>query len=1124
MRRLLCSLFLMTGVAFSAPAGESVEQARQAERAGRGMEARELLAGAVRENPSDPQTLLALADFLDRYGDPGAAEAYRKVLDASPSPETARVAALRLTLLAAESGDKAAAREGLKRLQAAGQAGWSDSLLDGAASPSEGFGVAEIPGIFDSFLRMSALSTDLEPGQLLPALARNLVTGGYRTSRGGESQQETEYLKLLKQYLTQARELEQFAGPDEMLDVPACESTETAALLKILGYRLRGECGPDAVLETVNPSRAFLSIDSAFPLAELEDAYRRDAEFHHPYGRTQLPVLFGPEYWIEAADAKGEDFINVFLGDPYLARLYVAMSKMHRPTAIALKEAIPAKELKNFANVLDFFGETYVLRDGKAVVPGSDQVWQKIIETPPSKGVEFLRALTETDDGWTAAYYDAIMRTDGVARTYFTEPQRLERFYDALRGKVTSPGPARPIFRATADLLLLATRLPFDANGKPVIPGGVAVWKELFTQHPHGKYDGKLTKSAQNWTAPDDVLEALFAMSRKVIENEPLKIFLAVSNIERQRSKPLAEATVRRLMLSFPGHGDQFSLFTETPLSDEAIVGYLDAIEKVSKVSRPTRRADSIGNFQALTGLWQILVRQGQIPADRIEPTLVRILQPFLGIDNNQKVFEAGRDGVLALLEASGSQPDASPQDRLIELLAGRPSPGEEVAHAEVSKRLAGLFNSQRLVSLKTLFDLADNLERVSRGESLNVAMANRLAETISEVNLPQAQLSTPESNAFAQGDWVTDHIRDQQKLNLQRSVDGASGNPQQLLEIRGEIAGVLRDSLVGLLYVYYSPPGAELIRSNPLFVRSHDFLGSDQSRSWEVARLQGLGWPSSAGGRLTGSLIGLPYALADSEQNFLIPSERQALIWQDLAPQILIGATVPRWWGVTAGEMHFVGLHVRMGRALAAASAFDAELAAKVFALLGDRVEPSRLWDVEQAFRKGALAEGLEELAPAEVYELAQLMLAREPELADRFGTPFAAEIRELAQREPEKLSYERIAGVFGTPHPALSESYGLELLHLPLFPTMMGYSSRILAESWESTNLYWATLADETHLEPAFLNLRVPQWTQQAIERIFATHLEDWPALLRSMRIVADRQRTQSRAMLDSAMRASR
>jgi hypothetical protein len=178
----------------------------------------------------------------------------------------------------------------------------------------------------------------------------------------------------------------------------------------------------------------------------------------------------------------------------------------------------------------------------------------------------------------------------------------------------------------------------------------------------------------------------------------------------------------------------------------------------------------------------------------------------------------------------------------------------------------------------------------------------------------------------------------------------------------------------------------------------------------------------------------------------------------------------------------------------------------------------------MEDALRRGAIDEGVDALAPAELFDLSRRLLADEPALAAEHGAPFEAEIRRLAGAEPDLLAYERIGARFGTPHPALSSSYGLELLHLPLFPTMMGYSSRVLAESFESTNLYWATLADEAHLEPAFLNLRVPEWTKQSIERIFATHLDDWPALLRSMRIVADRQRGQTRAMLDSAMRASR
>ena len=68
------------------------------------------------------------------------------------------------------------------------------------------------------------------------------------------------------------------------------------------------------------------------------------------------------------------------------------------------------------------------------------------------------------------------------------------------------------------------------------------------------------------------------------------------------------------------------------------------------------------------------------------------------------------------------------------------------------------------------------------------------------------------------------------------------------------------------------------------------------------------------------------------------------------------------------------------------------------------------------------------------------------------------------------------------------------------------MGYSSRIMAESWESNTLYWAALADELSLPPAELNVRIPEWTRKLVEQIFASHLEDWPAVLRSLRAVGD------------------
>jgi hypothetical protein len=123
-------------------------------------------------------------------------------------------------------------------------------------------------------------------------------------------------------------------------------------------------------------------------------------------------------------------------------------------------------------------------------------------------------------------------------------------------------------------------------------------------------------------------------------------------------------------------------------------------------------------------------------------------------------------------------------------------------------------------------------------------------------------------------------------------------------------------------------------------------------------------------------------------------------------------------------------------------------------------------------------------------------------------------AELRRLADASPREANYAAISRAFGTPKPTLANSYEPELLNLRTFPTLMGYSSRIMAESWESNTLYWVALADELSLSPAELNVRIPEWTRKLVEQIFASHLEDWPALLRSLRQVGEEVRAQNRA----------
>jgi len=155
----------------------------------------------------------------------------------------------------------------------------------------------------------------------------------------------------------------------------------------------------------------------------------------------------------------------------------------------------------------------------------------------------------------------------------------------------------------------------------------------------------------------------------------------------------------------------------------------------------------------------------------------------------------------------------------------------------------------------------------------------------------------------------------------------------------------------------------------------------------------------------------------------------------------------------------------------------------------------------------------------PSELFAVARDLEIADPSAKDPVNNPIAAEIRREAAVEPRELNYEAISRAFGTPKPTLANSYSPELLGLRTFPTLMGYSSRILAESWESNLLFYAALADQLYLAPGELNVLVPDWTRQTVERIFATNLEDWPALLRSLRLVGADVREKARKRITAA-----
>src|SRR3954453_11089253 len=99
---LVYAIVILTSASSAALGEQNLEQIHRLEASGDTLGARNALARAAQADPNNIGALSAYAEFLDRYGDPAARDAYTKVLAAlNKSGDKARASAVarRLALL-----------------------------------------------------------------------------------------------------------------------------------------------------------------------------------------------------------------------------------------------------------------------------------------------------------------------------------------------------------------------------------------------------------------------------------------------------------------------------------------------------------------------------------------------------------------------------------------------------------------------------------------------------------------------------------------------------------------------------------------------------------------------------------------------------------------------------------------------------------------------------------------------------------------------------------------------------------------------------------------------------------------------------------------------------------------
>jgi hypothetical protein len=518
-----------------------------------------------------------------------------------------------------------------------------------------------IPGPLRSFLRMAGISQEVAPEEVLPLLSRNVFLQGFNSGA------QTEFLLLLNRYVDFSREVQGLADAQGMIRVNGCDDAEH--LLQVLGYQFQQGCGDqNTALVTENPERAFLTIDSGFPLTSLEEALQQHKEFVYEYPGTPVPVIFRDADWTalsEFRNGREANVLDLLLHDQRIDRLYWAMSKQDRQTREALHHAPGLKTLLPVGSALDFYGSQLTVRDGHVVVPGgrgAERAWEEMAGANPNSAGSFVNHLMSRDRGWAAAWYDAVARLPVSQQKELTsDPALMRRMLDVYVRASAGGAATQGVFPRNGELMILLGQLRWGPNGEIAMPGDLDLWREILLRGSTPKLLRDWVKHAREWHSPEQLLLTLVAASSYDIDDGPAQIYVTLSAIDRARgTQPhLSEATVRLLASRYGLLHSWYLTFSEFPaLDDGSITQFMTAAEAVNAIPNPTLRSNALGAFQANIGLWKILARQQEIPSDKMNSSWRGVVQPFTGVQSSVGLFEASRS---SLADAGGDgqcQPD----------------------------------------------------------------------------------------------------------------------------------------------------------------------------------------------------------------------------------------------------------------------------------------------------------------------------------------------------------------------------------------------------------------------------------------------------------------------------------
>ena len=1068
-------------------------------RQGRAYDARSTLEEGVTIT-GDVTVLSRLAIEQEAYGD-RAPEAYALLANALAKASPERLQALETGFtMALRDGNLKQAEVFASTLEAEGHPEYHVMLGEGRKFSDD----AVVPGGLDAFGFVAHMKKGVSPDRFFAEYARQVVANVCTNGCIGDR-----YSGIIQSYLATISELESLGkrnGNHVSIKLSLDgkdERNHTQNVLRLLGLQMHTEKGQLRLDRGENQTQAKKQeILSALALDEvgLQEALQAGKSFEFDIHDESADVYPSAKMWKDSFPRLEQgQFALMLLRSPQMARLYVGISTLDRPTVQAL---VGNSGLYWFtgrpADLLSFYGASFTVEGTRAAVPGgasAGPIWSQMVGVSPEHPDAFYQALLQQKNSSMLAYFYALSHLDSKHQAFFTANiVRAQRFY-TLFASLPESQPSSSGLAHESSFTDLLRSVPVDNDGHVAFPGSADVWTLAKGNAADNKRVAKMMKKISLTATPEveDRGPSHLAETRyksNVAHSSELENFLAVSRIDAHRSKPLDEETALLLAQDYGEFSPVYPYFTDlTAITPAGFHSFFDLFDRIRQ--RPLLEQNlELGQLHSLIE-WVVLLERRHVIDDAEAARLFALICDRLVAAGDEGAHAAAAmDLAGEILNNCGHGAPRRWDDNLRTCLLG----GSTEANGLRVKDYELVLDEQKTPSLDVLRSIYYAAkEAMDPAASAVSPVPSKSTAMLTLVPIPkQAKVAGKEKDAILLYDPTNlQKLVDEWNENAARSPRNLKTTQQLAEELLKAMEPQVTLALAGPIYAYFMRSSDLIVSEDPLLLRKHryfDFeLPSEQHRlvrgSEFVPKSEGLGSYLQGGFAQFGLAAGFAVAAGWKQGG----SGGAAVMAEEIAA--IRSAT---WDRLRESDQRIVALRILAAREWIIRSAQDPPAFLALSEDTSGLLSLSRRADLLNGIQERDWQQVWTSITLPDLFTLGGNYLKRYPS-----GPPSSQVTTQLrayvAATDGSRLDiFARIPNqVLGCSHTHIVADAPYEEYERQLLPIS-------LAERTAEFKLFLAYLADSLGVEPADLSQVTEKLAAKAFRISHMTDYHDWRSLL--------------------------